>query len=145
MSFDHFHQNALFQCTYLSTKQFRQYCVFTFNIMDLNTCFQQLLQYTYLYQIVSKEQFFIFRRKLQLGFYQIDLFVSCFLKASFWGLFKTNFYGCFRKLFLFTKFKFSKFREKVFLTVLRSMCLEFCASNYLPKLSMMAYFKTSKH
>ena len=25
------------------------------------------------------------------------------MKASFWGLFKTNFYGCFRKLFLFTK------------------------------------------
>ena len=26
------------------------------------------------------------------------------LKASFWGLFKTNFYGYFRKLFLFTKY-----------------------------------------
>ena len=37
------------------------------------------------------------------------------VKASFWGLFKTNFYGYFRKLFLFTKFNFSKFREKVFL------------------------------
>ena len=37
------------------------------------------------------------------------------LKVSFWGLFKTNFYGHFRKLFLFTKFSFSKFREKVFL------------------------------
>ena len=55
---------------------------------------------------------------------------SLHLKASFWGLFKTNFCGHFRKLFLFSKFNFSKFREKVFLTVLRSMCLEFCASNY---------------
>ena len=27
------------------------------------------------------------------------------MKASFWGLFKTNFYGYFRKLFLFTKFR----------------------------------------
>ena len=52
------------------------------------------------------------------------------MKASFWGLFKTNFCGHFHKLFLFTKFNFSKFLEKVFLTVLRSMCLEFCASNY---------------
>ena len=33
------------------------------------------------------------------------------LKASFRGLFKTNFCGRFRKLFLFTKFNFSKFRE----------------------------------
>ena len=63
------------------------------------------------------------------------------LKASFGGLFKTNFCGHFLKLFLFTKFNFSKFREKVFLTVLRFMCLEFCASNYLPKLPRMAYFK----
>ena len=38
-----------------------------------------------------------------------------FLKASFRGLFKTNFCGHVRKLFLFTKFKISKFREKVFL------------------------------
>ena len=37
------------------------------------------------------------------------------VKVSFWGLFKTNFYDHFRKLFLFTKFNFSKFREKVFL------------------------------
>ena len=66
------------------------------------------------------------------------------VKASFWGLFRTNFCGHFSKLFLFTKFNFSKFQEKVFLTILRSMCLEFCASNYLPKLSRMAYFKTSK-
>ena len=34
------------------------------------------------------------------------------MKASFWGLFRTNFYGHFRKLFMFTKFGFSKFREK---------------------------------
>ena len=39
----------------------------------------------------------------------------CVMKASFWGLFKTNFYGHFPKLFVITKFKFSKFREKVFL------------------------------
>ena len=52
------------------------------------------------------------------------------MKASFWGLFRTNFCGHFCKLFLFTKFNFSKFREKVSLTVLRSMCLEFYASNY---------------
>ena len=67
------------------------------------------------------------------------------LKASFWGLFKTNFYGYFRKLFLFTKFNFLNFGKKFFLTMLRSMRLEFYASNYLPKLSGMAYFKTSKH
>ena len=53
------------------------------------------------------------------------------LKASFWGLFKTNFYGRFRKLFLFTKFNFLNFRKKFFLTILKSMCLEFCASNYV--------------
>ena len=38
-----------------------------------------------------------------------------YLKASFWGLFKPNFCGHFRKLFLFTEFNFSKFRKKVFL------------------------------
>ena len=63
------------------------------------------------------------------------------MKASFWGLFKANFYGHFGKLFLFTKFNFLNFRKKFFLTMLRSMRLEFCASNYLPKLSRMAYFK----
>ena len=52
------------------------------------------------------------------------------LKASFWGLFKTNFYGHFRKLFLFTKFNFRNFGKKFFLTILKSTCLEFCASNY---------------
>ena len=52
------------------------------------------------------------------------------LKASFWGLFKTNFYGHFRKLFLFTKFNFLNFGKKFFLTILKSMRLEFCASNY---------------
>ena len=41
--------------------------------------------------------------------------VGISVKASVWGLFKTNFCGHFCKLFLFTKFKFSKFREKVFL------------------------------
>ena len=35
------------------------------------------------------------------------------MNASFWGLFKTNFYGRFRKLFVFTKFKFYNIREKV--------------------------------
>ena len=35
------------------------------------------------------------------------------MKASFWGLFKTNFCGHFHKLFLFTKFNFSKFQDKV--------------------------------
>ena len=47
------------------------------------------------------------------------------MKASFWGLFKTNSYGHFHKLFLFAKFNLSRFQEKVFLTV-----LEFCASKY---------------
>ena len=56
--------------------------------------------------------------------------VTSWLKASFWGLFRTNFCGHFHKPFLFTKFKFSNFREKASLTVLRSMCLEFYASNY---------------
>ena len=37
------------------------------------------------------------------------------MKASFWGLFKTNVCWLFRKQFLFTKFEFSKFWEKVFL------------------------------
>ena len=52
------------------------------------------------------------------------------VKASFWGLLRTNFWGHFHKLFLFIKFNFSEFREKVSLTVLRFMCLEFYASNY---------------
>ena len=52
------------------------------------------------------------------------------MKASFWGLFKTNFYGYFRKLFLFTKFNFLNFGKKFFSTILKSTCLEFCASNY---------------
>ena len=52
------------------------------------------------------------------------------MKASFWGLFKTNFYGHFRKLFLFTKFNFLNFGKKFFLTILKFTCLEFCASNY---------------
>ena len=52
------------------------------------------------------------------------------MKASFWGLFKTNFIDHFSKLFLFTKFNFPKFQRKVSLNILRSMCLEFCASNY---------------
>ena len=58
------------------------------------------------------------------------------VKASFWGLFKTYFYGHFRKLFLFTKFEFLNFGKKFFLTVLKSTCLEFCASNYLLKFSI---------
>ena len=37
------------------------------------------------------------------------------LKAPFWGLFKTYFYGHFRKLFLFTKFEFLNFGKKFFL------------------------------
>ena len=56
------------------------------------------------------------------------------LKASFWGLFKTNFYGHFRKLFLFTKFNFLNFGKKFFLTILKSTCLEFYASNYVETL-----------
>ena len=60
-----------------------------------------------------------------------------FMKDSFWGLFKTNFYDHFRKLFLFTKFNFLNFGKKFFLTVLKSACLEFCTSNYLLKLPMM--------
>ena len=36
---------------------------------------------------------------------------------------------------------FLNFGKKFFLTVLKSACLEFCTSNYLLKLSMMAYFK----
>ena len=53
------------------------------------------------------------------------------MKASFCGLFKTNFYGHIRKLFLFTKFEFLNFGKKFFLTALKSTCLEFCASNYI--------------
>ena len=45
----------------------------------------------------------------------IMIATKAWLKASFWGLFKTNFYGHFHKLFVFTKFNFSKFREKLFL------------------------------
>ena len=58
------------------------------------------------------------------------LIASSVLKASFWGLFKTYFYCHFRKLFLFTKFEFLSFGKKFFLTVLKSTCLEFGASNY---------------
>ena len=43
------------------------------------------------------------------------------LKASFWEFFRTNFCGHFGKLFVVTKLNFSKFREKVSLTILRSM------------------------
>ena len=35
--------------------------------------------------------------------YFYDKLVFLHVKASFWGLFKTNFYGYFCKLFLFTK------------------------------------------
>ena len=41
--------------------------------------------------------------------------IQMLMKASFWGLFRTNFCDHFRKLFLFTKFQFPKFRGKVFL------------------------------
>ena len=34
------------------------------------------------------------------------------VKASFWGLFKTNFYGHFRELFVFTKFNFTIKKRK---------------------------------
>ena len=61
--------------------------------------------------------------------------------ASFWGLFRTNFTDHFCKLFLFTKFDFSNLQKKVSLNILRSMGLEVCASNYLPKLHEMAYIK----
>ena len=44
----------------------------------------------------------------------ISLRVLVKLKASFGGLFKTNFYGCFCKLFVFTKLKFSKIWGKSF-------------------------------
>ena len=54
-----------------------------------------------------------------------------FMKVSFWGLFKTNFYDHFRKLFLFTKFNFLNFGKKFFLTILKFTCLEFCTSNYI--------------
>ena len=53
-------------------------------------------------------------RSLKLGLHE--------LKASFWGLFKTNFYGHFRKLFLFTKFEFLNFGKKFFSTILKSTC-----------------------
>ena len=62
-------------------------------------------------------------------------------EGFFLGTFRTNFINHFSKLFLFTKFNFHKFQKKVFLNVLRSICLEFFASNY----SKMAQFKTSKH
>ena len=52
------------------------------------------------------------------------------VKASFWGLFRTNFTDQFRKLFLFTKIFFANLQGKVSLNILRSTCLEFCASNY---------------
>ena len=69
---------------------------------------------------------FFLRNRLYLGQTNVTSFCMHFenighgllrevMKASFWGLFKTNFCGHFCKLFLFTKFKFSKFREKVFL------------------------------
>ena len=74
----------------------------------------------------SEKKFKIFK----IYIYRVPYTIFAFMKASFWGLFRTNFCGHFRKLFLFTKFNFSKFREKVSLTVLRSMCLEFYASNY---------------
>ena len=52
------------------------------------------------------------------------------LKASFRGLFWTNFTDHFCKLFLFTKFMFANLWRKVSFNILRSTCLEFCASNY---------------
>ena len=38
-----------------------------------------------------------------------DSVQAYWVKVSFWGLFKTNFYDRFRKLFLFTKFIFLSF------------------------------------
>ena len=55
-----------------------------------------------------------------------------FLRLTFEVIFVN--YFCLQNLI------FLNFWKKFFLTMLRSMCLEFCASNYLPKLSRMAYF-----
>ena len=63
-------------------------------------------------------------KPIKTGFQLLNKPMTLGLKASFWGLFKTNFCGLFRKVFLFTKLKFLNFGKKFLQTILRSMCLE---------------------
>ena len=69
-----------------------------------------------------KSQFTLVKRLMaSFGLCDEAILMPCFLllgwsmvsvKASFWGLFRANFYGHFCRLFMFKKFGFSKFREK---------------------------------
>ena len=66
--------------------------------------------------IVANTASIIGSKRNQSHQHKISCCIHNTMKASFWGLFKTNFYSHFRKLFLFTKFNFLNFGKKFFLT-----------------------------
>ena len=70
----------------------------------------------------------------------IELEVEVEWRLLFGDFLRLTFIVVFVNYFCLQNLNFLNFGKKFFLTILRSMCLEFYASNYLPKMSMMAYY-----
>ena len=102
--------------------------------------------------VVKKSKFLWFKvkRKINTLFQIISIKKNLFkllgifdwVKASFWGLLWLTFVVFFVNYFCLQNLNFLNFGKKFFLTILRSMCS--VLQIILPKLSRMAYFKTSK-